>query len=189
MRGSSRREVGQYANCAGSGSPGGICKTLSQASSPLLICGAAIARGNGWNEAVAFAEALGAHVGRAGFRTHAVSGEPLALLRRIALRHPPAERETERPRRGAGHRRSSVSLLSLRARPVSAGGTTPTAHFRRPGGDGPGAGRRQSHRGRSPDSCRPHGSDGGLQTEGRQAGRESGAPNGAPSAQRRNAIK
>jgi benzoylformate decarboxylase len=35
---------------------------LSQASSPVLICGAAIARGNGWNEAVAFAEALGAPV-------------------------------------------------------------------------------------------------------------------------------
>jgi benzoylformate decarboxylase len=37
-----------------------FAKTLSQASSPVLICGAAIARRNGWNEAVAFAEALGA---------------------------------------------------------------------------------------------------------------------------------
>jgi benzoylformate decarboxylase len=35
---------------------------LSQASSPVLICGAAIARGDGWKEAVAFAETLGAPV-------------------------------------------------------------------------------------------------------------------------------
>jgi benzoylformate decarboxylase len=35
---------------------------LSRASSPVLIYGAAIARGNGWEEAVAFAEALGAPV-------------------------------------------------------------------------------------------------------------------------------
>lgn len=39
-----------------------FAKTLPQASSPVLICGAAIARGNGWNEAVAFAEALRAPV-------------------------------------------------------------------------------------------------------------------------------
>ncbi len=39
-----------------------FAETLSQASSPALICGAAIARGNGWKEAVAFAEALGAPV-------------------------------------------------------------------------------------------------------------------------------
>jgi benzoylformate decarboxylase len=35
---------------------------LSRASSPVLIYGAAIARGNGWKEAIAFAEALGAPV-------------------------------------------------------------------------------------------------------------------------------
>ena len=39
-----------------------FAKTLSHASSPVLICGAAIARDNGWSEAVAFAEALGAPV-------------------------------------------------------------------------------------------------------------------------------
>ena len=39
-----------------------FAKILAQASSPVLICGASIARGNGWNEAVAFAEALGAPV-------------------------------------------------------------------------------------------------------------------------------
>jgi benzoylformate decarboxylase len=39
-----------------------FAETLSQASSPVLICGASIARGNGWKEAVAFAEALGAPV-------------------------------------------------------------------------------------------------------------------------------
>jgi benzoylformate decarboxylase len=37
-------------------------KILSEASSPVLIYGAAIDRGNGWSEAVAFAEALGAPV-------------------------------------------------------------------------------------------------------------------------------
>jgi len=37
-------------------------KALSHASSPVLIYGAAIARANGWKEAVAFAEALGAPV-------------------------------------------------------------------------------------------------------------------------------
>ncbi|MBV8055677.1 MAG: benzoylformate decarboxylase, partial [Deltaproteobacteria bacterium] len=37
-------------------------QTLSRASSPVLIYGAAIARENAWNEAVAFAEALGAPV-------------------------------------------------------------------------------------------------------------------------------
>jgi benzoylformate decarboxylase len=39
-----------------------FAKALSCASSPVLIYGAAIARGNGWKEAVAFAEALGAPV-------------------------------------------------------------------------------------------------------------------------------
>ena len=39
-----------------------FAKALSDASSPVLIYGAAIARGNGWREAVAFAEALGAPV-------------------------------------------------------------------------------------------------------------------------------
>jgi benzoylformate decarboxylase len=39
-----------------------FAKILSQASSPVLIYGASIARGNGWKEAVAFAEALGAPV-------------------------------------------------------------------------------------------------------------------------------
>jgi thiamine pyrophosphate-dependent acetolactate synthase large subunit-like protein len=39
-----------------------FAKTLSQASSPVLIYGASIARGNGWKEAVTFAEALGAPV-------------------------------------------------------------------------------------------------------------------------------
>jgi benzoylformate decarboxylase len=39
-----------------------FAEILSQASSPVLIYGAAIARGNGWNEAVALAEALGAPV-------------------------------------------------------------------------------------------------------------------------------
>src|ERR1700686_1239379 len=39
-----------------------FAKILSQASSPVFICGAAIARGSGWNEAVALAEALGAPV-------------------------------------------------------------------------------------------------------------------------------
>jgi benzoylformate decarboxylase len=62
LRGSSRREVGQYANCAGSGSPGGICKDFVASVFAGIFCGASIARGNGWNEAVAFAEALGAPV-------------------------------------------------------------------------------------------------------------------------------
>jgi benzoylformate decarboxylase len=39
-----------------------FARALSCASSPVLIYGAAIARGNGWREAVAFAEALGAPV-------------------------------------------------------------------------------------------------------------------------------
>lgn len=39
-----------------------FAKTLSRASSPVLIYGASIARGNGWKEAVAFAEVLGAPV-------------------------------------------------------------------------------------------------------------------------------
>jgi benzoylformate decarboxylase len=39
-----------------------FAKIVSQASSPVLIYGASIGRGNGWNEAVAFAEALGAPV-------------------------------------------------------------------------------------------------------------------------------
>jgi len=39
-----------------------FAKALSEASSPVLIYGAAIDRGNGWSEAVAFAEALGAPV-------------------------------------------------------------------------------------------------------------------------------
>jgi benzoylformate decarboxylase len=39
-----------------------FAKALSTASSPVLIYGAAIARGDGWKEAVAFAEALGAPV-------------------------------------------------------------------------------------------------------------------------------
>jgi benzoylformate decarboxylase len=40
----------------------GFAEILSRASSPVLIYGAAIARGTGWKEAVAFAEALGAPV-------------------------------------------------------------------------------------------------------------------------------
>lgn len=39
-----------------------FAKKLSEAKSPLLIYGAAIDRGNGWSEAIAFAEALGAPV-------------------------------------------------------------------------------------------------------------------------------
>jgi benzoylformate decarboxylase len=39
-----------------------FAKVLSQARSPVLIYGAAIARGNGWEQAVALAEALGAPV-------------------------------------------------------------------------------------------------------------------------------
>jgi benzoylformate decarboxylase len=39
-----------------------LAKSLSAASSPVLIYGAAIARASGWTEAVAFAEALGAPV-------------------------------------------------------------------------------------------------------------------------------
>jgi benzoylformate decarboxylase len=39
-----------------------FAKILSQASSPVFICGASIARHNGWKEAVGFAEALGAPV-------------------------------------------------------------------------------------------------------------------------------
>jgi benzoylformate decarboxylase len=39
-----------------------FAKALSEASSPVLVYGAAIDRGNGWSEAVAFAEALGAPV-------------------------------------------------------------------------------------------------------------------------------
>jgi benzoylformate decarboxylase len=39
-----------------------FAKTLAEAQSPVLIYGAAIARGNGWREGVAFAEALGAPV-------------------------------------------------------------------------------------------------------------------------------
>jgi benzoylformate decarboxylase len=39
-----------------------FAKALSEASSPVLIYGAAIDRGNGWSQAIAFAEALGAPV-------------------------------------------------------------------------------------------------------------------------------
>ncbi|MBV8330893.1 MAG: benzoylformate decarboxylase [Verrucomicrobia bacterium] len=39
-----------------------FAKALAEAQSPVLIYGAAIARGNGWREGVAFAEALGAPV-------------------------------------------------------------------------------------------------------------------------------
>jgi benzoylformate decarboxylase len=39
-----------------------FAKALSEALSPVLIYGAAIDRGNGWSEAIAFAEALGAPV-------------------------------------------------------------------------------------------------------------------------------
>jgi benzoylformate decarboxylase len=39
-----------------------FAKALSEAQSPVLIYGSAIARGNGWDQAVAFAEALGAPV-------------------------------------------------------------------------------------------------------------------------------
>jgi len=39
-----------------------FAKALSEASSPVLIYGAAIDRGDGWSEAIAFAEALGAPV-------------------------------------------------------------------------------------------------------------------------------
>src|SRR5580658_8565793 len=39
-----------------------FAKLLSEAKSPVLICGPAIARGNGWDQAVAFAETLGAPV-------------------------------------------------------------------------------------------------------------------------------
>jgi benzoylformate decarboxylase len=39
-----------------------FAKILSEANSPVLIYGAAIARGSGWDQAVAFAEALGAPV-------------------------------------------------------------------------------------------------------------------------------
>jgi benzoylformate decarboxylase len=39
-----------------------FARALMEASSPVLIYGAAIARGNGWNPAVAYAEALGAPV-------------------------------------------------------------------------------------------------------------------------------
>ena len=39
-----------------------FARVLSQARSPVLIYGAALARGNGWEQAVAFAEALGAPV-------------------------------------------------------------------------------------------------------------------------------
>jgi benzoylformate decarboxylase len=39
-----------------------FAKALGQATSPVLIYGAAIARGNGWKEAIALAEALGASV-------------------------------------------------------------------------------------------------------------------------------
>jgi benzoylformate decarboxylase len=39
-----------------------FAKVLSEARSPVLIYGSAIARGNGWDQAVAFAEALGAPV-------------------------------------------------------------------------------------------------------------------------------
>jgi benzoylformate decarboxylase len=39
-----------------------FARTLSEAESPVLIYGASIARGSGWDQAVAFAEALGAPV-------------------------------------------------------------------------------------------------------------------------------
>jgi benzoylformate decarboxylase len=39
-----------------------FAKLLSEARSPVLIYGPAIARGNGWDQAVAFAETLGAPV-------------------------------------------------------------------------------------------------------------------------------
>ena len=39
-----------------------FANALAQSSSPVIICGASIARGSGWHEAVAFAEALGAPV-------------------------------------------------------------------------------------------------------------------------------
>jgi benzoylformate decarboxylase len=40
----------------------GFARALADARSPVLIYGAAIARGNGWDQAIAFAEALGAPV-------------------------------------------------------------------------------------------------------------------------------
>ena len=52
----SRRFAPDYARLAE------FAKTLVEASSPVLIYGAAIDRGNGWGEAIAFAEALGAPV-------------------------------------------------------------------------------------------------------------------------------
>jgi hypothetical protein len=137
-----------------------FAEILSQAASPVLICGAAIAPGNGSNEAVAsVGGARRTGVGRAGFRTHAVSLEPLALLWRIAFRHPP---------RLKGHNVALViGATVFRYYPYVPGPylpaglahrTFPTTQRRRAG-----AGRRKSHRGRSPDSCRPHGSDSGLQ--------------------------
>ena len=99
-----------------------FAKTLSQESSPVLICGAAIARGNGWNEAVAFAEALGAPVWAA----------PASERTPFPENHSPycgglpfATRPLSEKLKGHDVALViSVSLLSLRARPVSAGGTT-----------------------------------------------------------------
>jgi hypothetical protein len=85
LRGSSRREVGQYANCAGSGSPGKICKDFVAS----VFAGINLRRRDRAGKRLersrcVCGSARRAGVGRAGFRTHAVSGESLALLRRIA---------------------------------------------------------------------------------------------------------
>src|SRR5271165_7133864 len=50
-----------------------FANALSEASSPVLIYGAAIDRGNGWSEAIAFAEALGAPVWAAPARSGRVT--------------------------------------------------------------------------------------------------------------------
>jgi benzoylformate decarboxylase len=90
LRGSNRREVGQYANCAGSGSPGGICKDFVAS----VFAGIDLRRrdraGKRLERSRCVAEALGAPVWAAPASERTPFPENHSpYLRRIALRTRP----------------------------------------------------------------------------------------------------
>ena len=120
-----------------------FAKALTEASSPVLIYGSAIDRGNGWSEAVAFAEALGAPVWAAPISERAPFPENHPLYSGglpFAIDHLSQKLE--------GH---DVALMVgapvFRYYPYVPGPYLPrdsaSAHFRRSGRNGAGPGRRQ----------------------------------------------
>ena len=91
-----------------------FAKLLQEAQSPVLIYGAGIARGSGWNQAVEFAEALGAPVWAAPASERAPFPEDHPLYSGwLAVCHGDAQQETGRARCCSGDWRTGLSLLPL----------------------------------------------------------------------------